>query len=79
MRHITIRSQPNGEIDYEDLRETINLHRDAPPIIFANIGTTMTEAKDDIAQVQTIIADLVIPNFYIHCDAAMSGAIAIVR
>ena len=76
MRHIMIRSQPNGEIDYEDLRETINLHRDAPPIIFANIGTTMTEAKDDIAQVQTMIADLVIPNFYIHCDAAMSGAIA---
>ena len=76
MRHIMIRSQPNGEIDYEDLRATINLHRDSPPIVFANIGTTMTEAKDDIGRIQAMITDLAIPNFYIHCDAAMSGAIA---
>ena len=48
MRHIMIRSQPNGEIDYDDLRETLRIRRDAPPIIFANIGTTMKEARDDI-------------------------------
>ncbi len=76
MRHIMIRSQKNGEIDYDDLRETISLHRDRTPIIFANIGTTMTEAKDDIARIQAIIAELEVPNFYIHCDAAMSGALA---
>lgn len=76
MRHIMIRSQENGEIDYEDLRETLKLHRDVPPIIFANIGTTMTEARDDISRIRGIIEDLVIPNFYIHSDAALTGVIA---
>ncbi|HLI95216.1 MAG TPA: hypothetical protein VKT72_03895 [Candidatus Baltobacteraceae bacterium] len=47
MRHIMIRAQRNGEIDYDDLRETLKIHRDVPPIVFANIGTTMTEARDD--------------------------------
>lgn len=76
MRNIMIRSQANGEIDYEDLRETLKIKRDIPPIIFANIGTTMTEAKDDIGKIKAILKDLAIPQFYIHSDAAMSGAMA---
>ena len=72
-RHIMIKSQPSGEIDYEDLRETVRIHRDVPPIIFANIGTTMTEAKDDISRIQKLLRDLAIPAFYIHCDAALCG------
>ncbi|WP_210397739.1 histidine decarboxylase [Motiliproteus sediminis] len=76
MRHIMIRSQGNGEIDYEDLNETLKIHRDVPPIIFANIGTTMTEAKDDISRIQTMMKQLAIPNYYIHSDAALAGAIA---
>ena len=55
MRHIMIRSQPNGEIDYDDLRETLRIRRDVPPIIFANIGTTMKEACDDVAVIQSIL------------------------
>lgn len=73
MKHIMIKSQPNGEIDYEDLHETIRIHRDVPPIIFANIGTTMTEAIDDVGRIRRILADLAIPESYIHCDAALSG------
>lgn len=76
MRHIMIRSQPNGEIDYEDLRETLKIRRDAPPIIFANIGTTMKEARDDIAVIRSILQELAIENSYIHCDAALCGAYA---
>ncbi len=76
MRNIMIRSQPHGEIDYDDLRETLRVNRDVPPIIFANIGTTMTEARDNIATIQEIIHDLAIPNYYIHSDAAMCGSIA---
>jgi histidine decarboxylase len=53
MRHIMIRSQENGEIDYDDLRETIRIRRDAPPIVFANIGTTMTEARDDVGLIRS--------------------------
>ncbi len=73
MKHIMIKSQPNGEIDYEDLYETIRIHRDVPPILFANIGTTMTEAVDDVRQIRGILRELAIPASYIHCDAALCG------
>jgi len=76
MRHIMIRSQANGEIDYEDLRETLRIRRDAPPIIFANIGTTMKEARDDILLIRSILDDLAIESRYIHCDAALCGGYA---
>jgi histidine decarboxylase len=76
MRHIMIRSQSNGEIDYEDLRETLRIRRDAPPIIFANVGTTMKEARDDIRRIRSILDDLAIERRYIHCDAALCGGYA---
>jgi len=75
VRSIMIRSQKNGEMDYADLYETIKLHRDAPPIVFANIGTTMKGAVDNIGTVQKIFSDLAVSDRYIHCDAALSGMI----
>ncbi len=74
-RNIMIKSQPNGELDYQDLRETLRIHRDVPPIIFANIGTTMKGAVDDIARVREIFDDLAVQRYYIHADAALSGLI----
>jgi len=76
MRNIMIRSQPNGEMDYEDLRETVRIRQDAPPIIFANIGTTMKEGRDDILHIQHILDDLDIEKRYIHSDAALCGGYA---
>jgi histidine decarboxylase len=75
IRNIMIKSQSNGEMDYEDLYETLRLHRDVSPIIFANIGTTMKGAVDDVAGIKTMMADLAITEYYIHCDAALSGMI----
>lgn len=74
-RNIMIRSQPNGEMDYDDLRESIRIHRDVPPIIFANVGTTMRGAVDDVSKIKAIIKELSIPAYYIHSDAALSGMI----
>ncbi len=74
-RSIMLKSQPNGEIDYTDLRETLRIHRDAPPIIFANIGTTMKGAVDNLATIRGILTELAIPASYIHADAALSGMI----
>ncbi len=76
MRHIMIRSRENGEVDYGDLRETLKIHRDKPAIIFANIGTTMTEAKDDVSKIKSILQELVISEHYIHSDAALCGGLA---
>jgi histidine decarboxylase len=75
LRHIMIKTRANGEIDYEDLRETLRIHRDVPPIILANIGTTMKGAVDNIDTIRAILHDFALPSFYIHCDAALSGMI----
>ncbi|HTX59156.1 MAG TPA: histidine decarboxylase [Verrucomicrobiae bacterium] len=76
MRHIMIRAQENGEIDYEDLRETLKIHRDVPPIVFANIGTTMTEARDDVGKIVEIANSLALRERYVHADAALCGGYA---
>lgn len=73
LKSIVIRTQPNGELDYEDLSEMISMHRDQPVIMLANIGTTMTEAKDDLGHIKQIFRKLAIKNHYIHCDAALAG------
>ncbi|CDF78678.1 histidine decarboxylase [Formosa agariphila KMM 3901] len=74
--NIVIRSQENGEMDYEDLEQTIAFRRDKPAIFFLNIGTTMTEAIDKIAEIKRIIKKYAIKDYYIHCDAAFLGTIA---
>jgi histidine decarboxylase len=74
-RNIMIKSQPDGQMDYADLRETLRIHRDVPPIIFANIGTTMKGAVDDLSKIRGILDDLAIANAYVHADAALSGMI----
>lgn len=73
MRGIVIRCRENAEMDYDDLEEAIQLHRHRPAIILANIGTTMTEAKDDVTAIKNILKAYAIKSFYIHCDAALAG------
>ena len=75
MRNIMIKGQENGQFDYEDLYETLRIRRDVPPIIFANIGTTMKGSIDDLTKIREILDDLAIPESYIHADAALSGMI----
>lgn len=70
---IVIRSQPNGEIDYEDFENTVRLNRHKPAIVLATFGTTMKEAKDDVSRLKEILRNLAIQDSYIHCDAALSG------
>jgi histidine decarboxylase len=74
-RNIMIKSQPSGEMDYDDLRETLRIHRDVPPIVFANIGTTMKGAVDNLGTIRAIFDELAINSAYIHADAALSGMI----
>ena len=75
VHNIMIKSCPDGRMDLEDLRETIRIHRDVPAIIFANVGTTMRGAVDDIDGIRGIFSDLAITDHYIHADAALSGMI----
>nr|VFJ56861.1 MAG: L-histidine carboxy-lyase (histamine-forming) [Candidatus Kentron sp. FW] len=75
MQHVVIKSQPNGEIDYKDLYENIKIRHHIPPIIFANIGSTMKEGVDRVDHIRNVLADLSIHahHSYIHADAALSG------
>ena len=73
MDHVMIKSKPNGEMDYDDFSNMLSTWRSAPPIIFANLGTTMKEGVDDINKIKKILKDLAIPEYYIHADAAMAG------
>ncbi len=75
VRNIMIRSQESGELDYDDLRESIRINRDRPALIVANIGTTMKGAVDDLDRIRAILAELALPRSYIHADAALSGMI----
>ncbi|WP_158784481.1 histidine decarboxylase [Pantoea sp. BAV 3049] len=72
-----VESQFCGEMDYDDLERKISASGERHPIIFANIGTTVRGAIDDIAEIQRRIAGLGIArkDYYLHADAALSGMI----
>ena len=74
MESIVIRSQPNGEMDYADFEVTLQMNRHRPVIVMANIGTTMTEAKDSIPIIRDCLKKYAIKSSYIHCDGALAGA-----
>lgn len=74
-RHIMIRRQDNGEIDYDDLEAMIGVNRDVPAVIMANVGTTMRGAVDDIGRIRDILRDQAVTSHYIHADAALSEMI----
>lgn len=70
-----IKTLPNGEMDYADLKSELNKNAGRPPLIFATIGTTMKGAVDNVYEIKKIFEELKISNFYIHGDAALSGMI----
>ncbi|RAJ79340.1 histidine decarboxylase [Chitinophaga dinghuensis] len=74
MPSIVIRTQENGEMDYDDLENMISMHRHLPAIVLANIGTTMTEARDDVKRIKHILNRMAIRQHYIHADGALSGS-----
>jgi histidine decarboxylase len=76
MPAIVIRSQTSGEMDYDDLNHMIRMNRHLPVIVLANLGTTMTEARDDMSKIKTILKDNAVSNSYVHCDGALTGGYA---
>lgn len=66
-----INSQINGEIEYDDFE--LKLDPSLPAIINVNIGTTMKGAIDNLDQIERALKRRGITEYYIHCDAALSG------
>lgn len=75
MKYHVVESQEHGEIDYLKLKCAINSNREQVPIVVATIGTTMKGAIDQVSKVQSIMKELEIEKYYIHCDAALNGMV----
>ena len=75
VRSVKIRSNPDGTMNLADFATSIGQNRDQPPIVFANIGTTMKGAIDDLAGIHAILRQHEVRDFYIHADAALSGMV----
>jgi histidine decarboxylase len=73
MPAIRVRATATGEMSYVDLRAQVDRHRDRPAIVVATIGTTMTEAVDDVGRVRTALHDAAARDAYVHADAALAG------
>ena len=75
MQSTMIRSLDNGEMDYNDLYESVQANPHTPAIIVANIGTTMKGAIDRLDKIKEILQTLNVQDSYIHADAALSGMV----
>jgi histidine decarboxylase len=75
MRDQEVRTQARGEMDYAHLQELIAKHPGTPAAVIATIGTTMTEARDNVATIKHIMQSANIPH-HIHADAALAGVYA---
>ncbi|MDZ7965893.1 MAG: histidine decarboxylase [Nostoc sp. DedSLP03] len=75
IQHNIVNSQINGEMNYEHFEKLISENRNYPAIVNLNIGTTVKGAIDNLDKVLEILERNQIKDYYIHCDAALSGLI----
>ncbi|MCC5656415.1 histidine decarboxylase [Nostoc sp. XA010] len=75
IQHNVVNSQINGEMDYDHFEQLLSENRSYPAIINLNIGTTVKGAIDNLDKVLEILERNQIKDYYIHCDAALSGLI----
>jgi histidine decarboxylase len=73
MDAVRVRADRWGEIDYHDLTTQLDRRRHRPAIVVATVGTTMTEAVDDVRRISAILNNLAIRDRFIHADAALAG------
>lgn len=63
-------------MDYDDLALQLAAHPGKPAIILATLGTTMTEARDNIRRIIEVVKASGVPGHHIHVDAALAGPYA---
>jgi histidine decarboxylase len=73
MASVAVRAHDTGHLDHDDLATQVRRHRDRPAIVVATIGTTMTEAVDDVRRISGILDALAIDRRFVHADAALAG------
>ncbi|XP_057731596.1 serine decarboxylase-like [Arachis stenosperma] len=75
MQCVKVATLISGQIDCNDLKALLLVHRNKPAIINLNIGTTMKGGVDDLDLVIQTLEEcgFTSDRFYIHCDAALFG------
>ena len=82
LEHYAIETQESGELDYLQLKSTLedvikNQENPFGIIINMNMGTTMTGAMDSLDSINQVLAELGLKkeDVFIHTDAALMGFI----
>ena len=70
---VEVTTTASGQIDYTDVTRKAARHRSRPAIVVATIGTTMTEAVDDVTEVHNALDVAGIRHRHVHSDAALAG------
>ncbi|MFD0584795.1 pyridoxal-dependent decarboxylase [Dactylosporangium darangshiense] len=77
---LTVPTDDRDEISYDQLTMLLRRHRrrsrrNTPVVVVASIGTTMTEAIDDVAKIHTALDAAAVPAElrWVHADAALAG------
>lgn len=70
---VVISADPDGAMLVDDLGGELARRRDRPAIIVAVVGTTVTEAVDDVPAIIAACDRLAIHRRLVHVDAALSG------
>ena len=68
-----IPTDSGGEMRYDALASAVGDHPGVPALVVATLGTTMTEALDDIAAIHAALDDAGAVNRFVVVDAALSG------
>jgi histidine decarboxylase len=70
---VTVAADGSGEMDYDDLVNAATARADRPAIVVATVGTTMTEAVDDVSRIHAALDKAGVRSRHIHVDGALSG------
>ena len=73
MPGVRVRTNEQGEMDYDHLDELVGERSERPAIVVATIGTTMTEAIDNITRIDSVLTAHHVHDRYVHVDAALTG------
>jgi histidine decarboxylase len=65
----------HGEINYEELRNLLQVSDETPAIILANLGSRDSGAIDNIVSLNSIRNELGIENWHLHVNASTSGMV----
>ena len=68
-----VNADDKGEMDYDHLAGLVALRANRPAIVVASVGTTMTEAVDDVDRIAGVLRAMGVRDSYLHVDAALSG------